>query len=433
MDPFNLIVILGATATGKTRVGVQVARSLGGEIISADSRQVFRGMDIGTGKDLGEYGRYPLPPDRYQEPGRGVQCFRIQKGFHRSLSRRSVPGKAPAFSWGAPDFIWNPCFLGYQLPEVPEDPALRNELSSSSMAELRERLERTNPDLHNTTDLTDRNRLIRALEIAEFALKNPPPKGGFPGIEAGCFRDQMGSPGSPPADHPAPAGKARRRDDRGGQEPSTGGAFFGQARFLRPGIPLCGSLPERRVESKRHVSEIEQRHPPVCQAPGNLVSAHGAQGDGDSLGGRKRRTGGGDSEIHPGFDASLMIPSSISRYLDSKGIRGPWKIAGTDRGDFQGAVVIPALAEKDSLFGTLESLAKNPADLLSRFLILVVVNHRRDANQADKIDNQETLALLSGKEKISRPSANRLDRCGLGGAGIPGERRGSRSGPKNRV
>ena len=98
-----------------------------------------------------------------------------------------------------------------------------------------------------------------------------------------------------------------------------------------------------------------------------------------------------------------MIPPAVSRYLDSKGIRGPWRIAGTERRDFRGAVVIPALAERDSLLGTLDSLAKNPVELLSRFLILVVVNHRPDANQADKIDNKETLVLLSKKEKTSGP------------------------------
>jgi hypothetical protein len=97
-----------------------------------------------------------------------------------------------------------------------------------------------------------------------------------------------------------------------------------------------------------------------------------------------------------------MIPSSISRYLDSKGIRGPWRIAGTARRDFQGAVVIPALAEKDSLFETLDSLAGNPREFLSRFLILVVINNRSDANPADKVDNGETLDLISTGKRISR-------------------------------
>ncbi len=98
-----------------------------------------------------------------------------------------------------------------------------------------------------------------------------------------------------------------------------------------------------------------------------------------------------------------MTPPSIFRYLESRGIQGPWKVAGTERGDFQGAVVIPALAEKDSLFATLATLANNPPELLSRFLILVVVNHRRGADKADKLDNEETLARLSRKEGIPEP------------------------------
>ena len=97
-----------------------------------------------------------------------------------------------------------------------------------------------------------------------------------------------------------------------------------------------------------------------------------------------------------------MIPSPISRYLEAKGTRDPWRISGNERRDFRGAVVIPALAEKDSLFGTLDSLARNPYELLSRFLILIVVNNRSDANPADKIDNEETLDLLSRGEGVSQ-------------------------------
>jgi hypothetical protein len=95
-----------------------------------------------------------------------------------------------------------------------------------------------------------------------------------------------------------------------------------------------------------------------------------------------------------------MIPVSIARYLDSRGIRGPWKIAGAEGSDFQGAIVIPSLAERKSLPAALASLAENPPDLLSRFLILTVVNHRTDASPADKTDNTETLGFLSGGKEI---------------------------------
>jgi hypothetical protein len=95
-----------------------------------------------------------------------------------------------------------------------------------------------------------------------------------------------------------------------------------------------------------------------------------------------------------------MIPASVSRYLESRSVQGPWKVAGTDRGDFKGAVVIPALAESHSLGATLSGLAQNPPDLLSRFLILIVVNHRTDASAAAKEENRQTLALLSAKKGV---------------------------------
>ena len=96
-----------------------------------------------------------------------------------------------------------------------------------------------------------------------------------------------------------------------------------------------------------------------------------------------------------------MIPYPISRYLESRGVRGPWRVSGNERRNFQGAVVIPALAEKDSLFVTLDSLAKNPRECVSRFLILMVINNRSDANPVDKIDNEETLDLISKIGSIS--------------------------------
>jgi glycosyltransferase involved in cell wall biosynthesis len=96
-----------------------------------------------------------------------------------------------------------------------------------------------------------------------------------------------------------------------------------------------------------------------------------------------------------------MISSPISRYLESQGTRGLWKMSGNERRDFRGAVVIPALAERNSLFLTLDSLARNPRELLSQFLIVIVVNNRSDANPADKIDNEETLDRISKGEGIS--------------------------------
>jgi hypothetical protein len=90
-----------------------------------------------------------------------------------------------------------------------------------------------------------------------------------------------------------------------------------------------------------------------------------------------------------------MLPDRVSKYLGSRGVTGPWRIKGPDAGDFIGAVVIPSLAESNSLFSTLRSLARNPPELLSRFLVLVVVNHRADSPSEDKDDNFLTLRRLS--------------------------------------
>jgi len=99
-----------------------------------------------------------------------------------------------------------------------------------------------------------------------------------------------------------------------------------------------------------------------------------------------------------------MIPSSVKKYLDTRGICGLWKIAGTQQGGFEGAVVIPSLAETDFLFTTLHALAQNPSELLHRFLIVVVVNHREDAPLSAKMDNHQTLQRLAAR----KPSLDNL-------------------------
>jgi tRNA dimethylallyltransferase len=175
MDSFNLIVILGATATGKTRVAARVARSLDGEIISADSRQVYRGMDIGTGKDLGEYGEVPFHLIDIRDPGEEFSVFDFQNAFYLAFHEIRSRGKLPILAGGTGLYLES-ALLGYRLPEVPENRALRRELSPFSLSELQERLKKAKPDLHNTTDLTDRSRLIRALEIAAFTAGHPTPE-----------------------------------------------------------------------------------------------------------------------------------------------------------------------------------------------------------------------------------------------------------------
>ena len=163
----NLLVILGPTASGKTRLGVELARRLGGEIISADSRQVYRGMDIGTGKDLHEYGGVPYHLIDVAPPGHEFNLFEFQRLFLDCFSEISGRGVLPVLVGGSGMYL--DCVLrGYRLTEVAPDPALRCALAPLSMEELADRLTLANPKLHNRTDLTERARLIRAIEIAEF-------------------------------------------------------------------------------------------------------------------------------------------------------------------------------------------------------------------------------------------------------------------------
>lgn len=181
---FNLLVILGPTASGKTKVGVKVAQALNGEIISADSRQVYRGMDIGTGKDFKEYGLVPYHLIDIVDPGYEFSVFEFQRLFFKTFKEIQERGHLPILVGGTGLYI-DSVLRPYQMVEVPINPALRQELSSLTNEELAERLKRINPKLHNTTDLLDRERLIRAIEICELSQnkENPP----FPEIKPLIF------------------------------------------------------------------------------------------------------------------------------------------------------------------------------------------------------------------------------------------------------
>ena len=165
---FNLLVILGATASGKTRLGVELARRLGGEIISADSRQVYCGMDIGSGKDLHEYGGVPYHLIDVAPPGSEFNLFEFQRLFLAAFPEISGRGRLPVLVGGSGMYL-DSVLRGYWLAEVPENQRLRLELAPLTMEQLTDRLTSANPSLHNRTDLTERARLTRAIEIAEFS------------------------------------------------------------------------------------------------------------------------------------------------------------------------------------------------------------------------------------------------------------------------
>jgi tRNA dimethylallyltransferase len=163
--PFNLLTILGPTASGKTRLAVALAGELNGEIISADSRQVFRGMDIGSGKDLHEYGDVPCHLIDILDAGEEFSVFAFQRLFISAFEGITARGCLPLLCGGTGMYL-DAALRGYRLVEAPEDKGLRTELAARSDAELTAMLRELRPRQHNTTDLADRQRSIRAIEIA---------------------------------------------------------------------------------------------------------------------------------------------------------------------------------------------------------------------------------------------------------------------------
>jgi tRNA dimethylallyltransferase len=163
--PFNLLTILGPTASGKTRLAVALAGELDGEIISADSRQVFRGMDIGSGKDLHEYGDVPYHLIDILESGAEFSVFAFQRLFRDAMENIAARGRLPVLCGGTGLYL-DAVLRGYRMVEVPEDPSLRANLDNRSADELAALLRELKPGQHNTSDLLERSRTVRAIEIA---------------------------------------------------------------------------------------------------------------------------------------------------------------------------------------------------------------------------------------------------------------------------
>ncbi|MAZ92951.1 MAG: tRNA (adenosine(37)-N6)-dimethylallyltransferase MiaA [Bacteroidales bacterium] len=170
----NLITILGPTASGKTSLAAKLAGLINGEIISADSRQLYKRMDIGTGKDLSDYVvdgiSIPYHLIDIVEPGVKYNVFEYMREFYGAFSSIIENGKIPIFSGGSGMYL-DAILSGYELSKVPCDISLREEMSKMSFDKLIHKLKSYGP-LHNTSDINSDERLLRAIEIAEFHSKN---------------------------------------------------------------------------------------------------------------------------------------------------------------------------------------------------------------------------------------------------------------------
>jgi tRNA dimethylallyltransferase len=185
----DLIVILGPTATGKTRLAAHLAYELGAEIISADSRQVYRGMDIGTGKDLADFvvnGKsIPYHLIDIVDAGAEYNVFEYQKDFLKAYENITSRNKTAILCGGSGLYI-DAVVKGYRFLEVPENTALRSELEQKSIDELNAML-LSYKAIHNTTDSIYKKRIIRAIEVAKFQNENEALIRDFPAINHQIF------------------------------------------------------------------------------------------------------------------------------------------------------------------------------------------------------------------------------------------------------
>ncbi len=191
MQNHKMITILGPTASGKTSVAAALALRTGGEIISADSRQVYRRMDIGTGKDLADYtiGDVHIPYHLIDiaEPGTKYNLFQYQQDFHTAYDDIRSRGKLPILCGGTGLYI-EAVLGGYSLSPVPQNQQLRESLEGKSLDELTQMLvelkQKNGSNMHNRTDVDTAQRAIRAIEIETYNLENPTPERLMPPVDS---------------------------------------------------------------------------------------------------------------------------------------------------------------------------------------------------------------------------------------------------------
>ncbi len=188
-----MIVILGPTATGKTKLAAMVAAKIGGEVISADSRQVYRGMDIGTGKDYDDYMvegiNIPYHLIDLADPGEEYNVYRYQEDFLKVYNDIIFRAKVPVLCGGTGMYI-DAVLRGYKLVKVPSNKILRDAIKDLSHDDLKKELASYGP-LHNVTDTEDRDRTVRAIEIAAYHADHPELEKETPVIRSFIFGIDM--------------------------------------------------------------------------------------------------------------------------------------------------------------------------------------------------------------------------------------------------
>lgn len=186
MSDYDLIAILGPTASGKTQFAAALASRLDTEIISADSRQIYKEMNLGTGKDLADYTvngkQIPYHLIDIAEPGYKYNVFEYQRDFLKAYESVRLKGKLPIMCGGTGMYLES-VLKGYRLLPVPENPELRARLNGKSLDELTEILKQYKT-LHNTTDVDTAKRAIRAIEIEEYYAHTPVDERAFPQLNS---------------------------------------------------------------------------------------------------------------------------------------------------------------------------------------------------------------------------------------------------------
>jgi tRNA dimethylallyltransferase len=184
---YNLVTVLGPTATGKTGLAAHFAARMNGEVISADSRQVYRGMDLGTGKDYEDYfvDGLEVPSHLVDIEAAGVHynVYRFQTDFIKVFHEINSRQKLPVLCGGSGLYL-EAVLKNYRLIEVPPNKELRKELEGKTLEELTEILKAMKPELHNYTDVETDRRAIRAIEIEKYYVENPKDDSEMPDINS---------------------------------------------------------------------------------------------------------------------------------------------------------------------------------------------------------------------------------------------------------